>query len=210
VGLKYKEIFFLTLSSQRSCQVFPAQSPLGGSAVPSSILPMGFPKREGTNCVVPSYGIILNKTKRRHMKYTRTAGFTLIELVIALVVVAILASIAFPSYQESIRKGRRTDAKVALTDLANRLERYYSDKNTYATATIAGVDPTKNVLSSADSPEGHYTLSITAQDATSFTIKAARKTGGLQVSDAKCGDFTLTSAGIKGITGGTGSAADCW
>lgn len=115
-------------------------------------------------------------------------------------IAAILATIAVPSYQETVRKSRRTDAKVALEDLANRLERYYADNNTYVGFTI----PTPS------SPEGYYTLSIEAQSASGFTIKATRNPTGPQANDTRCGDFTLDQAGTRGISGGTGTAADCW
>lgn len=136
-------------------------------------------------------------------------GFTLIELLMAVAIAAILATIAVPSYQETVRKSRRADAKVALEDLANRLERYYADNNTYVGPTIATGTST-DILSSANSPEGYYTLSIEAQSASGFTIKATRKSTGPQANDTRCGDFTLDQAGTRGISGGTGTAADCW
>jgi len=129
----------------------------------------------------------------------RAQGFTLTEMVVAVAIAAILAFVAIPSYQETLRKSRRADAKVALEDLANRLERYYADKNTYVGAT----------LSSSTSPQGYYTLSLAVPDATHFTITATRVPTGPQASDAKCGDFTLDQNGNQGVTV-TGAAAECW
>lgn len=129
----------------------------------------------------------------------RTRGFTLTELVVAVAIVAILASIVIPSYQETLRKSRRADAKAALEDQANRLERYYAERNTYVDA----------MLSSATSPQGYYTLSLAVPDATHFTITATRVSTGPQAGDAKCGDFTLDQNGVQGKTG-TGTVAECW
>ena len=64
-------------------------------------------------------------------------GFTLIELMIAVAIVGILAAVALPSYQRSIMKGRRVDAKAATLDLAAREERYFSVNNTYTNSAVS-------------------------------------------------------------------------
>ena len=139
-------------------------------------------------------------------KRNRIAGFTLLELMIAGAILAILAAIAYPSYSQSIINGRRADGKTALMNLANHLEQYYAQNNTFATATIA------NVGSAAASDQGYYTLTIPAATLTanSYTIQATR--AGLQTADAHCGDLTLTSAGVKGIVSYASgyTAALCW
>ena len=143
-------------------------------------------------------------------KRTRIGGFTLLELVMTLAVVAILAAIAYPSYSQSIINGRRADGSTALLNLANRLEQYYAQNNTFATATIATGTASTDVLSSAASSQGYYTVSITAQAANTYTIRATR--AGAQTADTHCGNFTLTSAGVKNIlhyaSGYT--VAQCW
>ena len=60
-----------------------------------------------------------------------TKGFTLVELMIAVAIVGILASIAYPSYQDSVRKSRRADAKGALLGFANAMERHFTENNSY-------------------------------------------------------------------------------
>ena len=62
----------------------------------------------------------------------RARGFTLIEVLIAVAIVGILAAIAFPNYQNHIRKGRRADAQSFMMDLANRQAQYMLDARTYA------------------------------------------------------------------------------
>jgi type IV pilus assembly protein PilE len=129
---------------------------------------------------------------------------------IVLVVVAVLAAIAYPSYQFWVQGGRRADGTTALMDLANRLQRYYSENNTFATATIAAGNSTTDVLSSAASPQGYYTLHITAQAANTYTIQAQRT--GVQTADVRCGDLQLDSTNAKTILNhAAGITPDqCW
>ena len=143
-------------------------------------------------------------TRGRHesARAGHNAGFTLLELMIVIAVIAILAAIVLPSYQNAVYKGRRADGTTALLDLANRMQRYYGDNNTFATATIA------NVGASTTSPQGHYTLSIAAQAVNTYTIQAAPV--GAQAGDAKCGTLTLTSASIRGRSGTEPDVSQCW
>ena len=150
----------------------------------------------------------IRNTKRKPMN----KGFSLIELLIALTVVGILSAIAYPAYHQYVAQSRRTDGQAALLDLAQRMERYYSENHTYATATIATAVAT-DVLSSNQSPEGWYTLTITAQNGSSFTIQATPN-GAQATTDTRCQSLTLNNLGVKGIADGastpTGTAAQCW
>jgi type IV pilus assembly protein PilE len=143
----------------------------------------------------------------RFTRRKRTIGFTLLELLMALAVLAILAAIAYPSYRQSIINGRRADGSTALLDLANRMEQYYAQNNTFATATVAAGVAATDVLTSNVSAQGYYTVSIEAQAANTYTIRASR--AGAQTVDTLCGDFKLTSAGVKIVTG-TFAVARCW
>jgi type IV pilus assembly protein PilE len=133
-------------------------------------------------------------------------GVTLIELVIVVAVVAVLAAIALPSYQSSVRKAHRTEAKAALSTAAQMMERYMTEKGTYATATlgVGGVYPDQ-------SENGYYRLSFPEPapnpDIATYMLSAAPL--GSQGSD-ECGTFTLTQGGVRGVTGGTLTAAECW
>jgi len=80
------------------------------------------------------------------------SGFTLLELMIVLVVVAILASFAIPSYLSQLRKSRRSDATSSLGDLQLRQERYRAENPTYGTLTQLNAGTT--------TPNGYYTVSL--------------------------------------------------
>src|SRR5437667_3395830 len=120
-------------------------------------------------------------------------GFTLIELLIACVILAILAAIALPSYQNQVHKSRRTDAKSALLGAAGQMERYFTERGTYATATLGSGGVYAN-----HSESSYYTLTLANLTATTYTLQAAP--AGAQVGDP-CGTMTYTDASVKGVTG---------
>lgn len=72
-------------------------------------------------------------------RYRRVTGFTLIEVMIVVAIVGILAAIAYPSYVDSVRKGKRADGRAALTSLLQQQERYFTQNNTYATFPIGNI-----------------------------------------------------------------------
>lgn len=139
-----------------------------------------------------------------------TKGFTLIELMITVAVIGILAGIAYPSYQDSIRKSRRADAKGALMGLANAMERHFTETNSYVGA--AGTDATPantgapRIYSIPAQTANFYNITISAATADTFTLQAAP--AGTH-SDPRCGTLSLTHTGARGKTG-TGTVTECW
>jgi type IV pilus assembly protein PilE len=136
-------------------------------------------------------------------------GFTLVELMVVIVIASILMAIAIPSYKNSIRKSRRTDAKTALLDLAGREERFNSTNGAYSvTASQLGYAAFPTAVGS-----GYYTIAaptVVAATATavgSFSITATPVVGSDQAKDTACGAFTLTSTGAQTVSG---AATDCW
>jgi len=131
-------------------------------------------------------------------------GFTLIEVMMVVAVLAIVVSFGLPSYREQVMKSRRAEGMGELLELADRLERFYSDRGSYEDATLGngGTD-----IYRATTDKGHYALTIDAQDAVTFTISATPQ--GTQAKD-KCGKFTLTSLGVRSVSGGSLSTDDCW
>ncbi len=145
----------------------------------------------------------------------RAAGFTLIELMIAVAIVGILVRLAYPAYMQSVLKSHRADAKAALLDLASREERYFSTANVYTDSAPLLQYPTGSAVT-ASSPmnvmtgaTNYYTLQVVVGTGSSPTFTATALATTKQQQDAKCKDFTLTQAGAQGITG-TDTAANCW
>lgn len=123
-------------------------------------------------------------------------GFTLMEVMIAVVIVGILASIAYPAYQNHMYRTRRADGQAALMNLATYMEHYYTENNTYTGATLAGLGLT------AGSQQGYYTTSISAITATSYTLTATPVSP--QTGDTTCPSLTLTNTNVKG------PSLTCW
>lgn len=142
----------------------------------------------------------------------KARGFTLIELMIVVAIIGILAAIAYPSYQDSVRKSRRGDCAGALAGLANAMERHFTMNNRYTGAAVGGANTGAPAIYSAQCPvdgdTATYDLTISTATATTYTLLATRT--GAQASDT-CGNLTLTNTGVKGITGATGKTwQECW
>lgn len=131
----------------------------------------------------------------------RTRGFTLIELMIVLAVLAVIVAIGYPSYQEHVKKSRRAEGMGQLLELADRMERAYSDRGTYPTVI--------SEVYVATTDRGFYTLSIVTANNVSFTVSATPTSLGDQNED-KCHTFTLTSLGEKSVSGGSHGVDKCW
>ena len=132
----------------------------------------------------------------------RQSGFTLIELVIAVAIVGILASFAISTYQSSVLKARRTDAKVTLTTLAQKQERHYTQNMEYA-------DTLATLGAGTTSDEGYYTLALTGS-ATTFTLTATAT--GAQVKDTVCTSLSITHTGAESAVNDSGAdtSSTCW
>lgn len=137
------------------------------------------------------------------------AGFTLIELMVAVAIVGILATIAATSYQSQVQKSRRTDARSALLDLAGREEKLFSVTNAYsATPSDLGYSGALPITVGS----GYYNVNIVAAAPVPPALPAYTLTAtaiGIQVSDTACTTLTLNQTGLQGSTG-TGTAATCW
>jgi type IV pilus assembly protein PilE len=148
------------------------------------------------------------KQRIRHQR-SAAAGFTLVELMIAVVVVSILAAIALPSYQNSIRKSRRTEAKTALMDIAGREEKLYSTTNAYGSAA-------SDVGYSTFNPIGHGYYKIETPDlsggAGTFTLTATAI--GSQTQDTECAQLIVNQAGVQSTKDSSGTdnstTSSCW
>ena len=147
------------------------------------------------------------------MNKKNITGFTLIEIMIVVAIVAILASVALPSYTKQVRKGKRVDAKVELQRIAQIQESYFVQNLSYAkdlTTDAGGLGLGDNVSSEQDV----YTISMSVtptgctglatSSCSSFTLTATAQ--GDQQNDT-CGNYTLASTGVKGAGG---DDKECW
>lgn len=129
-------------------------------------------------------------------------GVTLLELMIVVVVIGILAAVAYPSYREQVRRTHRADGKAALLQTAQQLERCYTRFSSYNNGGCAVALP-------FNSPENHYVISsVGAVGAAAFTLAATPQGG--QTSDVNCGVLRLTNTGIQGSLGVNADANNCW
>lgn len=142
-----------------------------------------------------------------------TRGFTLIEVMITVAIVGILAAIAYPSYQQYVLRSHRSEGMALLSEAAARMERYYAQNSTYATATPnrLGLTSTANATT-VNSTNGYYSLSLGTPTATTYNLSATPQNA--QRSDT-CGTLTLDSTGLRGAAGTTATAnaatvTSCW
>lgn len=145
----------------------------------------------------------------------RQRGVTLIELLTVMVVIAIIASIAIPSYRRYLLRAQRSDAKTALLQVQTAEEKFMLQRNAYTTSVTAA--PPAGLGLQGASERGFYTITVPAltnSDGTpGYTIRAvpAAVSGG-QADDTDCQTFTLDGAGVR--TAANSSSADnstaCW
>ncbi len=134
--------------------------------------------------------------------HRQSRGFTLIELLIVMVIASILAMIAMPSYQASVTKSRRADARVALNDIAQRLERCYTQFGRYDDAVNCGIADGDVIASSED----FYRVTVAIPDATTYTLTAGPH--GPQTVDTDCGNLAFTNTGVRSADGDNPDR--CW
>ena len=159
--------------------------------------------RSGQNRIL-SY--LAGKQMRHHPK---ASGFTLIELMIVVAIVAILAAVAYPSYQQSVTKTRRTSAQACLVEMAQFMERFYTTNLRYDVTTGGVAVALANTTCRADTAP-FYVLEFTAGQPTqsTYAVRAVPQ-GGQATADLGCGTLSLTQAGTKERSG-SNALNQCW
>lgn len=132
----------------------------------------------------------------------RFAGFTLIELAIVLLIVAILMAVAIPSYRKYVVRSNRVDAQRTLVDIAAREEQVFYGKNAYTKDL--------NLMNGATNMAGtNYNIDIATASSTAFVARATA-IGQQAASDKQCQTLTLSNTGVQGSTGTTANDTACW
>ncbi len=139
---------------------------------------------------------------------TKLAGFTLIELMVTVGIVAILGTIAMSTYTKQVQKSRRTDARSAVLDLAGREEKLFSTTNAYSATpsdlgyAAVGVNFPVTVGS------GYYQVTVAVPNPpVSYLITATPL--GTQLNDTACASLSVDQLGSQASTG-TDTASNCW
>lgn len=129
-------------------------------------------------------------------------GFTLIELMIVMAIIAILTAIAYPSYQDSVRKARRGDAQADMLQMANFMERKFTEDGSYADVTVEDTGVTSDDFYT-------FTLTVPAPPLPSTTYVLMAAPNGAQTEDT-CKTLSLSNTGEKKATDGGSEILGCW
>ena len=139
--------------------------------------------------------------------HRKSAGYTLVELVVAMVIAAILAAIAIPAYSSYVLQAHRTDAKTALLDLASLEERYFSVNNAYTNvASNLGYTAFPQSVGS-----GYYTVTVAVTAPATNTLATYTLTAnavGYQLKDTTCSWLALNNAGQQSSSDTVNNS--CW
>lgn len=136
------------------------------------------------------------------LQVSASKGFTLIELMVAVAVVAILAAVAYPAYTQHVLKANRSSAQSVMMNAASKQEQYFLDNRSYASSINELVTIPSDVASRYD-----ITTNTLATTPPGYQVRATPKSA--QLADTKCGELTLSHDGSKAKSG-TGTVAECW
>ncbi|MBR7801082.1 type IV pilin protein [Undibacterium fentianense] len=144
-------------------------------------------------------------------------GFTLIELMITVAIIAIITAIAYPSYRDNVRRGNRAEVRALLLENAQYMERFFSENNSYL-QTAAAV-PVAPVLPNLVSPRGatgtkvNYNIAFRAAPARGVMNYAIEAVPANAMAGDDCATYTYNQLGQKGssgtLTGGM-TTETCW
>jgi type IV pilus assembly protein PilE len=157
--------------------------------------------------------ILLQRLQSRYGGMRRTArGVTLMELLVVITILALLASIAVPTYRRYLIRAQRSEAKIALLQLQTAQEKFYLQNNVY-TDDVTTASPSGLGLL-AQTETGKYTVAVALEDVDgvadqAFVATATPRAGGGQTDDAQCRNFTIDERGTRGNSGTSGPEV-CW
>jgi type IV pilus assembly protein PilE len=145
-------------------------------------------------------------------------GFTLIELMLVVAVAGVLALVAYPSFMDSVRKGRRSEAVAALAQVQQSQERWRANNASYADNAKLSPNLPDGLGLKASTSSGLYTLTIDDADPSGYTATATAAAGKSQASDSPCQRLRVRMAGANIVYGSAAAAGDfdesannrCW
>lgn len=127
-------------------------------------------------------------------------GFTLIEVMVVVIIVAIIVSFALPGYRAYVLAGKRVEGQALISSAAARQERYRAQNGSYA-ATVTALYGESSITSETRL----YNLGVAVNPGDGgYTLTATQNHG-----DTECGNFTLTATGVKGVSGSK-TVEECW
>ena len=133
--------------------------------------------------------------------YKKMRGVTMVELMIVVVVLSILAAVAYPNYREFAARAKRNEAKAALLQIATNQERVYLNTNSYTNdMTQLGFD----VVNNFDTESGSYRINVAGADSNNFTATATYLNA--DAESGKCATFQIDGRGQRT----SAPYDDCW
>ncbi|OBY89108.1 hypothetical protein A6723_011410 [Pseudomonas sp. AU11447] len=139
---------------------------------------------------------------------SRARGFTLIELMVVVCILALLAGIAIPNYRQYVLRANRSEAQTLLRDAAAQQERYLAQYSKYTDAATRLAFGYPLVDGKRLSPHQLYELQAEFIDGNTRSYRLTALRRGAQAGDSECGDFTLDHQGQRGTS--AGSVDSCW
>ncbi|WP_068829176.1 type IV pilin protein [Pseudomonas sp. BMS12] len=139
---------------------------------------------------------------------SKQAGFTLLEMMLAVAIIGILAAIAIPNYSEYVARSKRSEGQALLSEGAARQERFFAQNNSYVTnaANIGQLALRNTSGTKVMSENGYYEMTVSSEaNDGGYTLTATQKFG-----DGSCGNLKLNALGVKNRTGSGKTVEQCW
>ncbi len=150
------------------------------------------------------------KTTLRNLvvSHRRQQGVTLMELMVVVAILAIIGTIAVPTYRKYLIRTQRSEAKIALLQLQTAQEKFYMQNNSF-TDDVDGAPPA-GLGQMPRTESGKYDITVELDDdSQTYVATATPVAGGGQTDDTECARFTITHRGVRGVSG-TRDAQSCW